>query len=321
MKAPEFWSQPNAPLGKLLSPLGCAYRLAGALSRSRAKPARVDAKVICVGNLVAGGTGKTPVAVSIAGILKRDDLAFLSRGYGGRLAGPVHVSPKFHNAADVGDEALLLGLVAPTWVARDRADGALAAINGDAKLIIMDDGHQNPSLVKDVSIVVIDGETGFGNGQLIPAGPLREPVSTGLERADAVVIVGNDRADIAGKLPPTLPVFTGHILPAADRESWAGRRVFAFAGIGRPAKFYETLTALGCDIAATRSFADHHPFTTAEIAQICTEAEALDATPVTTEKDAVRLPAVFRDKIETLPVAFVWDDAAAITDFLAERTG
>ena len=321
MKAPEFWSQPNAPLGKLLSPLGYAYRLAGALKRSRTKPARVDATVICVGNLVAGGTGKTPVALSIARILKRDDLAFLTRGYGGRLAGPVRVSPNFHTSADVGDEALLLGQAATTWVARDRAVGARAALEAGMRLIVMDDGFQNPSIIKDISFVVIDGETGFGNGKLIPAGPLREPVATGLERADAVVIVGNDRAEIAKTLPSSLPVFTGQILPTADREIWAGQRIVAFAGIGRPAKFFDTLSALGCDVVATRSFADHHPFTDAEIAQICAEADALDAKPVTTEKDAVRLPNALRNKIETLPVAFVWDDAAAISDFLTNRTG
>ncbi|MDA0675788.1 MAG: tetraacyldisaccharide 4'-kinase [Proteobacteria bacterium] len=321
MKAPDFWSRPNAPLGKLLSPLGCVYRFAGALNRSFAKPVRVDAMVLCVGNLVAGGTGKTPVALAIAAILQRDEQAFLTRGYGGRLAGPVHVSPKFHTPADVGDEALLLARAAPTWVARDRVAGARAAIEGGAKLVIMDDGHQNPALFKDISIVVIDGETGFGNGQLIPAGPLREPVATGLERADVVVIVGDDRADIARTLRPLLPVFTGRILPTADRDSWTGRRVVAFAGIGRPAKFFDTLTALGCDVAATHGFADHHPFTVAEIDRICTEAEALDATPVTTEKDAVRLPRATRENVETLPVAFVWDDADAFIRFLRDRTG
>ncbi len=321
MKAPGFWSRPDAPLGKLLSPLGCAYRLTGALKRSFAKPAHVDATVLCVGNLVAGGTGKTPVALSIANVLGRDDLAFLTRGYGGRLAGPVLVSPKFHTPADVGDEALLLGQSAPTWVSRDRAAGARAAIKGDAGLVIMDDGHQNLSLLKDISLVVIDGEAGFGNGQIIPAGPLREPVAAGLARADGVVIVGNDHAGIAKEMPSSLPVFGGQILPVTGRETWAGRRLLAFAGIGRPAKFFDTLSALGCDIAATHSFADHHPFTDAEIARICEQAAALDATPVTTEKDAVRLPIAFRDKIETLPVTFVWDDAAAIADFLTDRIG
>ena len=320
MKAPKFWSQPGSPLGKLLSPLGCAYRVAGSIKRSSVRPAHVNARVICVGNLVAGGTGKTPVSLAIAACLQREDLAFLTRGYGGRLAGPVRVARDTHTPAEVGDEAFLLARAAPVWVARDRVAGAEAAINAGSRLIGMDDGFQNPSLAKNVGIIVIDGETGFGNGQLIPAGPLREPVATGLARADAVVIVGHDHADIANKLPPSLPVFTGRIQPTTSRDTWAGRRVVAFAGIGRPGKFFDTLATLGCEIVATHSFADHHPFTDREIAQICARANALDAVPVTTEKDAVRLPDAARDKVETLPVAFVWDDVPAITVFLDNLT-
>ena len=184
----------------------------------------------------------------------------------------------------------------------------------------MDDGFQNPSLEKDISLVVIDGETGFGNGRILPAGPLREPVAAGLARADAVVIVGDDTAGLAASLPASLPVFTGRIRPTAEPQTWDGRRVVAFAGIGRPEKFFRTLATLGCDVAATRPFADHHPFSEAEIGRICAEAEALDATPVTTEKDAVRLPKGLRDRVAALPVAFAWDDPAALDAFLANRT-
>tara|TARA_R110002110_G_scaffold376568_2_gene586876 strand:+ start:390179 stop:391156 length:978 start_codon:yes stop_codon:yes gene_type:complete len=320
MKAPEFWSRPGAPLGKLLSPLGCAYSFAGALKLARIKPTRVDATIVCIGNLVTGGAGKTPVALAIAALLKRDDLGFLTRGYGGRLAGPTRVAQATHTHVQVGDEALLLTRAAPTWVARDRVAGARTAIGAGARLIVMDDGFQNPSLIKDVSLVVIDGATGFGNGQLIPAGPLREPIAAGLARADAVVISGEDQARIVENLPASLPVFTGRTLPTTETEKWVGRRVVAFAGIGRPEKFFDTLATLGCEIVATHSFADHHPFTDREIAQICARANALDAVPVTTEKDAVRLPDAARDKIETLPVAFVWDDVPAIRAFLDERT-
>ena len=319
MKAPDFWSRPNAPLGKLLSPLGCAYRLAGALNKSFAKPTRIDAMVLCVGNLVAGGAGKTPVALSIASILERDDLAFLTRGYGGRLAGPVRVSPKFHTSTEVGDEALLLSQMAPTWVARDRVAGGKAAIKDGARLIVMDDGYQNPALTKDVGIVVIDGETGFGNGQLIPAGPLREPVAKGLARADAMVIVGEDRAGLAKRTRASMPVLSGRILAAVDHAEWSGRRVIAFAGIGRPGKFFDTLKTIGCEVVATYTFADHHPFSNSEITRICAEADALDATPITTEKDAVRVPSAFKDRVEALPVKFVWDDPAAIEDFPARK--
>ncbi len=320
MKAPEFWSQPNAPLGKLLSPLGYAYRLAGAFRRSRAKPARVDATVVCVGNLVAGGAGKTPVALSIAETLEHDGLVFLTRGYGGRLAGPVRVSPQFHTSADVGDEALLLARNAPTWVARDRAAGAAAAIKDGAQLIVMDDGFQNPSLTKDVGIVVVDGETGFGNGQIIPAGPLREPLVQGLARADAMVIVGDDLTGTAKKKTrASLPILSGRILAAVDNAEWSGRRVVAFAGIGRPEKFFDTLDRIGCEVVASHAFADHHAYSQGEIAKICAEADARDATPVTTEKDAVRVPSSFKDRVTALPVKFVWDDPAALEDFLAKK--
>lgn len=320
MKAPDFWSQPNAPLGRLLSPLGCAYRLAGAYKRSRANPARVDATVICVGNLVAGGAGKTPVALSIAEILGRDDLAFLTRGYGGRLAGPVRVSPQFRTSADVGDEALLLARTAPTWVARDRTAGAIAAIKDGAQLIVMDDGFQNPSLTKDIGIIVVDGETGFGNGRIIPAGPLREPLAQGLARADAMVIVGDDRSGIAKKKGrASLPLLSGRIVAAVDHANWSGRRVVAFAGIGRPEKFFDTLGTIGCEVVASHAFADHHAFSQGEIARICAEADANDAIPVTTEKDAVRIPSSFKARVEALPVKFVWDDPAAFEDFLARK--
>lgn len=320
MKAPEFWFQPNAPLGKLLSPLGYAYRLAGALNGSRTRPARVDATVICVGNLVAGGAGKTPVAMSIAETLKHEGLVFLTRGYGGRQAGPVRVSPQFHTSADVGDEALLLARTAPTWIARDRAAGAIAAIKDGAQLIVMDDGYQNPSLTKDIGIVVVDGETGFGNGRIIPAGPLREPLVQGLARADAMVIVGDDHTGTAKKKTrASLPVLSGRILAAVDQADWSGRRVVAFAGIGRPEKFFDTLDTIGCEVVASHAFADHHAYSHSEIARICAEADAGDATPITTEKDAVRLPSILKDRVEALPVKFVWDDPAALEDFLTKK--
>jgi tetraacyldisaccharide 4'-kinase len=319
MKAPAFWSRPGAPLGTILSPLGCLYGCAGAVRTALARPARVAVPVICVGNLTAGGAGKTPVALAVTGALKTGTPAFLTRGYGGRMAGPVRVDPGAHGHADVGDEALLLARAAPTWVARDRAEGARAAILGGATCIVMDDGHQNPALTKDISIVVIDGETGFGNGHLLPAGPLREPISRGLARADAAVIVGTDRAGVAAQLPDALPVLTGTIRPVDVPGTWSGRRVVAFAGIGRPAKFFATLAELGCEVAATHAFADHHPFSDADVARLVADADARDAALVTTEKDAVRLPPGVREKVDVLAVRFTWDDPAAFDRFLAEK--
>ncbi|MBO21458.1 MAG: tetraacyldisaccharide 4'-kinase [Rhodospirillaceae bacterium] len=317
MRTPVFWSQPGSPLGTILGPLGCAYGWAGALRQTFTTPARLDAAILCVGNLTAGGTGKTPVARSICAAMRSDGTAFLTRGYGGRQAGPVRVDPDTHDHEDVGDEALLLARTAPTWVARDRAAGARAAITDGARLIIMDDGFQNPSLAKDLALVVIDGETGFGNGRLIPAGPLREPVAQGLARADAAVIVGEDRAGIAARLPDALPRLTGRIRPIANRVEWTGRRVVAFAGIARPAKFFNTLEALGCEIAATHAFADHHRFTAAEIE--CIRASAGGATLVTTEKDAMRLPLAHTNDIETLAVELVWDDPSALAELVAQK--
>lgn len=316
MKTPDFWTRPGSALGAALSPLGCVYGCAGALRASLASPARVDALVLCIGNLTAGGAGKTPVVLRIGEHLGHDRLAFLSRGYGGRLTGPIRVSADTHSHAEVGDEPLLLARTAPTWVARDRAAGARAAVADGARVIVMDDGHQNPSLQKDISIVVIDGETGFGNGHLIPAGPLREPVARGLTRADAVVIVGDDQAGVAEMLPDGMPVIAGRIRPAVDRNDWAGRRVVAFAGIGRPEKFFASLAELGCEILARHAFADHHDFTPSEIARLRDDAEARNAALVTTEKDMVRLPPDLANGLDSLPVRFEWDDPAALDALL-----
>lgn len=317
MRAPDFWNRPRSPIAAFLSPLGFAYGCAGVLRRTFTTPEKTEATILCIGNLTAGGTGKTPVALSLAGTLQTDGLAFLARGYRGRMKGPMRVDPNRHNHADVGDEALLLARAAPTWVARNRAEGARAAIADGARLIVMDDGFQNPALAKDLAIVVIDGETGFGNGKLIPAGPLREPIDQGLSRADAAIIVGEDKAGIAARLPDALPRLTGRIRPATDGAKWAGRRVVAFAGIGRPEKFFATLEELGCEIVSSHAFADHHRFTKTEIERI--RAAAGDATVVTTIKDAVRLPPAYADAVETLPVEFAWDDTGALAELIEKK--
>ncbi len=264
--------------------------------------------VICIGNLVAGGAGKTPVALSVgAKLLERGlKVHFLSRGYGGRLKGPVRVAPEQHDAAEVGDEPLLLAEVAPCWVARDRVAGAMAAIEDGAGAIVMDDGHQNPTLEKSVSIVVIDGETGFGNGRLIPAGPMRETVAEGLARADAVAILGENRTGVTAVIPRKLPVLRGTLEPSGDSADLAGKRVCAFAGIGQPEKFFATLEAMGCKIVARHGFPDHHPYGDAEIEAIVETARSRDAVPVTTEKDAVRLSPELRNAIRTVRVQVVW---------------
>ena len=319
MKAPLFWNRPDSVLGSLLSPLGFAYGYASRMRRAAATETRIDAKVVCIGNLVAGGAGKTPTALATAELLGRDDLAFLSRGSGGRLSGPVRVDPAAHTAADVGDEPLLLARAAPTWIARDRVAGARAAAEAGAQTIIMDDGFQNSSLGKDVAIIVVDGATGFGNGRTMPAGPLRESVAHGLTRAQAAVIIGDDQHRVAADLPPSLPVFSAHVVPTAEAKRFSGKRLVAFAGIGRPQKFFDTLAGLDCELIASHAFPDHHRYGPEEIMAICEEATTLEATPITTEKDAVRLPDGAREMVDSLPVTLEWQEPDPVARFLTAQ--
>lgn len=318
MRAPAFWSSTASALSALLMPLGAIYAAAGKLRRMTAVPQPAPVPVICVGNLVAGGAGKTPVAVAIARhmIAQGVEVHFLSRGYGGRLKGPLRVVPGIHEAADVGDEPLLLARTAPCWIAADRVAGAKAAAAEGAQVIVMDDGHQNPSLAKAASIIVVDGETGFGNGRVIPAGPLREPVAEGLSRADAVVIMGEDRANVAALVPKGMPVLRGNLAPTEESRALAGESVLAFAGIGRPAKFFDTLRAIGCNLIETRMFPDHHPYSYQEAKELVDAAWALGALPVTTAKDAVRLPPDLRAPVMVLEVEVDWSDPALLDRLL-----
>ncbi|UCH74691.1 MAG: tetraacyldisaccharide 4'-kinase [Rhodospirillales bacterium] len=317
MRAPDFWSHRGLASALLLPP-AALYAALGRLRWRLATPQDAGVPVVCVGNLVAGGAGKTPVAIAVARHLmaRRIAVHFLSRGYGGTLSGPVRVAPERHGAAEVGDEPLLLAAVAPCWIARDRVAGAKEAVAAGADLIVMDDGHQNPGLRKTASLVVVDGETGFGNARVLPAGPLREPVAAGLARADAVIVIGTDRAGVAARLPAALPVLHGDLVPDDDARGLAGRAVFGFAGIGRPAKFRATLEGLGCTVAGWRAFPDHHPYRRSEIAAILRDAAAAGAIAVTTEKDSVRLPAELRDSVRTVGVHLVWRDPAQLDDIL-----
>jgi tetraacyldisaccharide 4'-kinase len=306
-RAPDFWGVPG-PLSTLLAPLGALYGLGATLRRKASRPWRAPVPVVCVGNLVVGGGGKTPVAIALAEFLidKGRLPHFLTRGYGGREAGPLRVDTSRHGAAEVGDEALLLARVAPTWVARDRAAGARDAIAAGADILVMDDGFQNGALVHDVALLVVDGSYGFGNGRVMPAGPLREPLEPGIARADAMIVVGEDSTGISRWAARRLTVFGARTVPVAGARDIAGERVFAFAGIARPEKFYRTLRSMGCTVVGTRDFPDHHPFADAEIAAICADADDADAIAVTTEKDHVRLPPGARAAIRALPVTLVW---------------
>jgi tetraacyldisaccharide 4'-kinase len=316
MHAPEFW-QTDGWWPRLLEPAGWAIAGAGRLRRHLAHPLKLPIPVLCVGNLVAGGTGKTPIALALAQRLgaRGRRVHCLTRGYGGRAAGPLVVDPALHDARAVGDEALLLAAVAPTVVASDRAAGARLALARGADLIVMDDGFQNPGLAKDLSLLAVDGAVGFGNGRLLPAGPLREPIAGGLARAHALVLVGPDRAGVARRIAGALPVLDARLAPDPGWDALRGKRVVAFAGIGRPARFFDALAAHGITAIERVAFADHHRFTPAELARLAARAAAAGATLVTTAKDAVRLPP--GSDVAVLRVALVWDDEAALDRLLA----
>ncbi|MEM7173316.1 MAG: tetraacyldisaccharide 4'-kinase [Pseudomonadota bacterium] len=307
MRAPDFWARDGLIPG-LLSPLGAGYGWI-AERRRRAQQARsVSVPVICIGNLVAGGAGKTPVTLDILTRLKKRGVAAhaLTRGYGGGEGGPLLVDPARHSYREVGDEALLLARTAPTWVARDRIAGAEAAIQEGAEVLVMDDGFQNGRLKKDLSLLVFDGPFGMGNGRLLPAGPLRESLASGMARADGAVIIGKDDHDLADRLGGKLPLLRAEMLPLDDTAKLAGKRLVAFAGIGRPQKFFDSLAATGAELAATHAFADHHPFQPDEILALEAQARDLDADLMTTAKDWIRLPNAENSSIRVFPIGLSW---------------
>lgn len=330
MKAPAFWWRAEPGLAaRLLRPAAFAY---GALAgrRMRQPGARASLPVICIGNVTVGGSGKTPTAICVAGLMQglERSPAFLTRGYGGRSPGPLAVDAARHAFPEVGDEALLLARHAPTIVARDRPAGAALAASRGADLLIMDDGLQNPSLTRDVSIAVFDGAVGVGNGLVLPSGPLRAPLGTQWPHIDAVIVVGTGRAGdtiSAEAARRDIRTFRAGLVPEAHTaDRLKGSRVLAFAGIGRPSKFFDTLQACGAEIVEDRTFPDHHPFRVGEIRGLLDHAASGRLIPVTTEKDRVRLATLvpgearIRD-IVALPVALRLDEPQELARFLSER--
>ncbi len=328
LKTPPFWYRhagTKAPLLEtILTPLGWAYSIGHKINTARRKTEKAAMPVICIGNLVAGGSGKTPVALSLMQMIVGARLAqkphFLTRGYGGTEKGPLLVDYFKHGAEEVGDESLLLSRAGFTIVSADRPAGAQFAAEKGADMIVMDDGLQNPSLHKDISIVVIDGASGFGNGKLLPAQPLRETLEDGLSRADAFVIVGKDKTGACALLPKGKPVFSAHVEVPEDRRPKTTKPYIAFAGLGRPEKFYHLLQKLHYDIKSWHPFPDHYNYKPEDIYKLIGEAKEKNALLITTEKDFIRLPEENWDmEIVQLPIRLAWEDEKAVTDFVSGR--
>ena len=320
MRDPAFWWRKASLAGALLAPLGAAYG-AVAARRMMRTGARASVPVLCVGNFTLGGAGKTPTVMWLAKLLQAAGQrpVCLSRGYGGSLAGPKLVDAQADSAAQVGDEALLLARAARTVIARDRVAGAAAAAAAGASIVIMDDGLQNASLHKDFTLAVVDGRRGIGNARVFPAGPLRAPLHAQLAHSDALLVIGETAGvrDIAAAAPH-LPVFHGRLVPeAAAIAAFKARNVLAFAGIGDPDKFFDTLAAAGIAVAQRKSFADHHRFTAEEAASLIMQAEHDGLALLTTEKDRARMTgepalAALAAKAQVLPVTLVVDEAVEL---------
>ncbi len=325
MREPRFWardvdprSREAAPLLRiLLSPLAWIYAEATHRKIARANSLKVRSKVICVGNLTAGGVGKSPIVAALRQhFIDTTDLrvATLSRGYKGKLKGPLRVDPETHTAEDVGDEPLMLSQSGEAWIGADRAATGQLMSNDGVDIIIMDDGHQTPSLHKDLSLVVVDASAGFGNGHVIPKGPLREPVDEGLSRADAIIVMGYgtppEQIEQSG-----LPVFEAVLAASATPPP---RPYVAFAGIGRPEKFFDTLKVMGVDVRDAVPFPDHHTFSGGDLNYLNKLAADNGATLITTEKDFVRLSPEQRKGVVTLPVEVIFERRADLDKLLAD---
>ncbi|SHN68414.1 tetraacyldisaccharide 4'-kinase [Bradyrhizobium erythrophlei] len=329
MHEPAFWYRPSSGMSLLLSPLAAIY---GAIAARRMRRKGFDAgiPVFCVGNYHVGGAGKTPTVLALVKLLRDlgETPVVLSRGYGGRLRGPVMVGPDRHLAADVGDEPLMLAQTVPVAVARERLDGLALAKSQGATVIVMDDGFQNPAIAKDASLIVIDGHRGLGNACVFPAGPLRAPLPPQIDRSDALIVVGEGKAAeavAAAIAAQDKPVLTAQIkADEATLSSLRGQRVLAFAGIGDPDRFFRTLAGNGVEVIRQRAFADHHPFTQSEIEALLSEAKSEALIPVTTEKDLARLGVggelpPWAQGIVAFPVKLEFDSALKLRRFVADR--
>ncbi len=333
LSAPEFWWQPTPTIAaRLLSPIGALYGWLTTLRMSQAPNGKAGIPVLCVGNLVLGGAGKTPTTLALAHDLMTlgHNPGVLLRGYGGSEKGPLRVKADHsagHNAGQVGDEALLYAKVVPTVISADRPAGAALLAEAGVDVILMDDGFQNPSLHKDLSLVVADTQTGWGNGLCCPAGPLRAPVSSQLIHASAIIALG-DGAQL-GEIEKAaerydIPLYRGRIVADQIPQEFAGRRFVAYSGIGRPEKFFSSLATANLDVMETITFPDHHEFTELDAEKILSRCRSREADPITTEKDYVRLlsapnhtyGAELRQVTKVLKIRVEWQNPESMIDLL-----
>ncbi len=338
MRSPSFWYPAATPtlrdqfLRLAMTPFAVLYSIGAGLRQKMTVPERISVPVICIGNFTAGGAGKTPTAIAIAKRLETmgETPHFVSRGYGGKETGPLCVDGELHSSSDVGDEPLLLSRQETTWVAQDRVAGALAAERAGASIILLDDGFQNPALHKDLSLLVVDTGAGVGNSSVIPAGPLREPIAAAFRRTHAIVALGTEPLPKALKHlaeQTAIPVFSASLQPDADSsENLVSKNLIAFAGIGRPEKFYSTLRKMGATLAQTRSFPDHHPFSEKDAQDLLDLAARENALLITTEKDAIRLrkadSAAVRklsEQTAVLPVTAIFGDLPGLDALLTQH--
>ncbi len=305
----RFWQSRNI-VAQALWPLSQIYMLGAALDRWLATAQKPSVPVIAIGNVTAGGAGKTPTTIALAKLLGDQTPHILTRGYGANITAPIRVNPAQHLAEQVGDEALLLAAAAPAWAFRRRSASAEAAIAAGAKLLLCDDALQHHPLHRDINLLVLDGEYGVGNGWCLPAGPLREPLHQALLRCHAVILIGEDRHQLTA--PVSLPVFHARIMPAEDTAWLKNTRLLAFAGIARPKKFYDFLRAQGAEIVATQDFPDHHSFAEKELERLAAPGLPL----VTTEKDWVRLRPLWRQRVRAVPVQLQFDAPEKLREWI-----
>ncbi len=324
--SPKFWNDENSKLLKFLDPISKIYSFISNVRLNNVTPEKAQVPVICIGNVVLGGAGKTPTVEFVCDILKERFSAphILTAGYGGYLRNVVRVDTHLHSYLQVGDEALLSAKVAPTWIGKNRVNSGRAAVFAGADVLVMDDGFQNNSLEKDLKILVVDSKQGFGNGHLFPAGPLREPVKSGVNKSDMILIIGDKNQELEDRIrqiSANIPIFNAK-MKVVNPVEIENNRVVGFCGLGYPQKFKKTLIDCGYEVIDFIPFSDHHPYTITEIQKLISGAKGVGATLITTMKDYVKIPEVFKKEMSVINIKLTTDDEGfkdKIFEFISKK--